>query len=68
MSMVFLSFFVCRYLRQVLCESRKRGVDMLYFSAVDEPYKPGVESSFGIMDANYKLKPPITMQDLTQPC
>ncbi|CAO3579357.1 unnamed protein product [Absidia cylindrospora] len=56
------------YVKQVLCEARKRGVDVIYFSAMDENYKSGVESSFGIMDPQYKLKAPITMQDLAQPC
>lgn len=61
-----LSFY--SYVRNVLCEARKRGTDVLYFSAKDETYKSGVEASFGIMDGNYKLKAPITMQDLNQPC
>ncbi|KAI8099301.1 glycoside hydrolase superfamily [Halteromyces radiatus] len=56
------------YVKGVLCEAQKRGVDVLYFSAMDESYKSGVEGSFGIMDANYHLKAPITMQDLSQPC
>ncbi|KAI8337147.1 glycoside hydrolase superfamily [Chlamydoabsidia padenii] len=56
------------YVRQVLCEAHNRGVDVLYFSAKDESYKGGVEASFGIMDSNYKLKTPITMQDLNSPC
>ncbi|KAI8099302.1 glycoside hydrolase superfamily [Halteromyces radiatus] len=56
------------YVKGVLCEAQKRGVDVLYFSAMDESYKSGVEGSFGIMDANYHLKAPITMQDLSQSC
>ncbi|KAG2221123.1 hypothetical protein INT45_004432, partial [Circinella minor] len=41
-----------RYLREVLCRTRQRGVDMLWFSAIDEPYKKDVEGHFGIFEAD----------------
>ncbi|KAI7860020.1 glycoside hydrolase superfamily [Circinella umbellata] len=44
------------YLGEVLCWSRKNNVDVLYFSAFEEPYKPGVEGHFGIMDHDGNLK------------
>ncbi|KAI9266645.1 glycoside hydrolase superfamily [Phascolomyces articulosus] len=47
-----------RYLREVLCRTRQRGIDMLWFSAIDEPYKQDVEGHFGIFDTfTRSLKP-----------
>jgi glucan 1,3-beta-glucosidase len=44
------------YLSNVLCQTRQKGIDLLYFEAFDEPYKGGVESHWGIMFANKTLK------------
>ncbi|CAO3621962.1 unnamed protein product [Cunninghamella echinulata] len=58
-----------KYLKDVLCLAKKRGVDVIYFSAYDEPYRGnGVEGSFGIMNSGLSLKSTIKIQDLTQPC
>ncbi|KAI9313836.1 glycoside hydrolase superfamily [Dichotomocladium elegans] len=45
------------YLRNVLCKAKQENVDIIYFSLKDEPYKgTEIERSFGILDANNKLK------------
>ncbi|CAO3638164.1 unnamed protein product [Mucor hiemalis] len=44
------------YLSNVLCQTRQKNIDMIYFEAFDEPYKGGVESHWGIMSANKTLK------------
>lgn len=56
-------------MKNVLCLAKKRGVDVIYFSAFDEPYRgTEVERSFGIMNSNLSLKPNIKIQDLAQSC
>ncbi|KAI8376252.1 glycoside hydrolase superfamily [Radiomyces spectabilis] len=45
------------YLRDVLEKVRARNIDMIWFAAIDEPYKGGIESAWGILDANRHLKP-----------
>lgn len=44
------------YLSNVLCQTRKNNIDMLWFSAFDEPYKSGVEQHWGIMNSDKTLK------------
>ncbi|KAI9263069.1 glycoside hydrolase superfamily [Sporodiniella umbellata] len=44
------------YLAQVLCQTRQHTIDLLWFSAFDEPYKPGVEQHWGIMNSDRTLK------------
>ncbi|KAI9256362.1 glycoside hydrolase superfamily [Helicostylum pulchrum] len=55
------------YLSNVLCLTRQKGIDMIYFSAFDEPYKAGVESHWGIMHPNGTLKAPLSLQLLQNP-
>lgn len=44
------SKLVCyRYLQEALCRTKSQGIDMLWFSAIDEPYKQGVEGHFGLL-------------------
>ncbi|KAG2200354.1 hypothetical protein INT47_002268 [Mucor saturninus] len=44
------------YLSNALCLTRKNNIDMIYFSAFDEPYKAGVEAHWGIMNPDGTLK------------
>ncbi|KAI9475548.1 MAG: glycoside hydrolase superfamily [Benjaminiella poitrasii] len=44
------------YASDILCLTRKNNIDMLWFSAFDEPYRNGVEAYWGIMHANHTLK------------
>ncbi|KAG1470348.1 hypothetical protein G6F56_002738 [Rhizopus delemar] len=44
------------YLSDVLCQTRQNNIDMLWFSAIDEPYKAGVEQHWGIMNSDKTLK------------
>ncbi|KAI9266774.1 glycoside hydrolase superfamily [Phascolomyces articulosus] len=50
-----------KYIGQVLCWSRKNNVNLLYFSAFEEAYKPGVEGHFGVMDSNGNVKKGINL-------
>lgn len=45
------------FLSNVLCQTRKNNIDLIWFSAIDEPYKAGVEAYWGLMYQNYTLKP-----------
>jgi glucan 1,3-beta-glucosidase len=56
------------YLQNVLCVTRQRGIDLMYFSAIDEPYKGGVEAYWGIMDSNRQLKPTLSTSLFANPC
>lgn len=53
---------------KTLCKTKELGIDLLWFSAIDEPYKPGVESHFGLLDSNRLLKPGYTYEGLMNPC
>ncbi|CEG78766.1 hypothetical protein RMATCC62417_13323 [Rhizopus microsporus] len=44
------------YLSNVLCQTRQKNIDMIWFSALDEPYKAGVEQHWGIMNSDGSLK------------
>ncbi|KAG0756141.1 hypothetical protein G6F57_011274 [Rhizopus arrhizus] len=44
------------YLSNVLCQAHKNNIDILWFSAFDEPYKSGVEQHWGIMNSDKTLK------------
>ena len=55
------------YLEEVLCRTRQRGIDMLWFSAIDEPYKAGVEAHWGIMNANRTLKSSLSENSIRNP-
>ncbi|KAL0074702.1 glycoside hydrolase family 17 protein [Phycomyces blakesleeanus] len=56
------------YLAAVLCEAKKRNIDILWFSAKDEPYRSGVEAHWGILNANNTLKSNIPLSTLQNPC
>ncbi|CAO3652897.1 unnamed protein product [Mucor fragilis] len=56
------------YLSNVLCVTRQRNIDMLYFSARDEPYKAGVEAYWGVMYSNFTLKSNLPATLLANPC
>lgn len=45
-----------KYMQGMLCRTQQRGIKMLYFSAIDEDYRPGVEGHFGILDSSRNLK------------
>ncbi|KAI8146112.1 glycoside hydrolase superfamily [Fennellomyces sp. T-0311] len=45
-----------KYMQQVLCKTKQKGVDMLYFSAIEEAQRGDVEGSFGILDKDGKVK------------
>ncbi|KAI9494087.1 glycoside hydrolase superfamily [Zychaea mexicana] len=45
-----------KYMQQVLCKTQQNNIDMLYFSLIEEPYRPGVEGHFGILDKDRNLK------------
>ncbi|KAI8139207.1 glycoside hydrolase superfamily, partial [Fennellomyces sp. T-0311] len=54
-----------RYLREILCRTRREGIDLLWFSAIDEPYKRDVEGFFGVLDwATRSLKPNHNLQKM----
>ena len=57
-----------RYLREVLCSTRQRSVDMLWFSAIDEPYKEDVEGHFGIFEADTRDLKPFHRMDQLSAC
>lgn len=44
------------YLSNALCLTHQNNIDMIYFSAFDEPYKAGVEAYWGIMNPDGTLK------------
>ncbi|KAI8337394.1 glycoside hydrolase superfamily [Choanephora cucurbitarum] len=56
------------YLTDVLCQTRKNNIDLIWFSAFDEPYKTGVEAYWGLMTSEQNLKPNITTSLLSNPC
>lgn len=47
---------------------RSQGIDMIWFSAIDEPYKSGVEGHFGLLDSNRQLKSRYQYDSLINPC
>lgn len=49
-------------MQDVLCKAKQNGIDVLYFSAKDEPYRSGVEGTFGVLDSNNQLKKGLTPQ------
>lgn len=56
------------YLSDVLCVTRQRNINMIYFSARDEPYKAGVEAYWGVMYSNFTLKTDLPATLLANPC
>ncbi|KAI8637954.1 glycoside hydrolase superfamily [Parasitella parasitica] len=56
------------YLSNVLCITRQRNIDLIYFSARDEPYKAGVEAYWGVMYSNFTLKSNLPTTLLANPC
>ncbi|CAO3628827.1 unnamed protein product [Mucor fragilis] len=56
------------FLMKTLCMTRTLGIDMIWFSAIDELYKPGVEGHFGLLDSNRKLKTFYQFDNLMNPC
>ncbi|KAI7888732.1 glycoside hydrolase superfamily [Mucor mucedo] len=56
------------FLLQTLCRTKQQEIDMIWFSAIDEGYKPGVESHFGLLDSNRQLKKDYTYEKLMNPC
>ncbi|CEP18951.1 hypothetical protein [Parasitella parasitica] len=56
------------YLSNVLCVTRQRNIDLVYFSARDEPYKAGVEAYWGVMYSNFTLKSNLPTTLLANPC
>jgi len=57
-----------KYLSDVLCETRRRGITLLWYSALDQPYRGGVEGHWGIMDSNGHLKSNLSPSILENPC
>ncbi|KAI8889591.1 glycoside hydrolase family 17 protein [Backusella circina FSU 941] len=57
-----------KFLLDTLCMTRKHNIDMIWFSAMDEPYKPDVEAHFGLLDANRALKSNINYHQLINTC
>jgi glucan 1,3-beta-glucosidase len=55
------------YLKNVLCESRRRNIDLIYFAAADEPYKCA-DCRWGVLDNNYSLKSTLPISLLQNPC
>ncbi|CDS06589.1 hypothetical protein LRAMOSA09117 [Lichtheimia ramosa] len=52
-----------RYMREILCRTKQAGIDMIWFSAIDEPYKNDVEGHFGFLHAQDRaLKPALRVQ------
>nr|4WTR_A Chain A, beta-1,3-glucanosyltransferase [Rhizomucor miehei CAU432]4WTS_A Chain A, beta-1,3-glucanosyltransferase [Rhizomucor miehei CAU432] len=51
-----------KYLHDVLCRVKQRNIDLLYFSAFDEPYRGGVEAHFGVLGSDRNTKPGITIE------
>ena len=41
---------------------------MIWFSAIDEEYKQGVERHFGLLDSNRQLKSKFRYEELMNPC
>lgn len=58
----------CRFLLQTLCRTKQQGIEMIWFSAIDEGYKPGVEGHFGVLDSNRQLKKEYSYEKLMNPC
>ncbi|CEP08397.1 hypothetical protein [Parasitella parasitica] len=56
------------YQKETLCMTRTLGIEMIWFSAVDEVYKPGVEGHFGLLDSNRRLKSFYQYEDFMNPC
>ncbi|KAG2215141.1 hypothetical protein INT46_006527 [Mucor plumbeus] len=56
------------YLSNVLCVTRQRNIDLIYFSARDEPYKDGVEAYWGVMNSDFTLKSDLPATLLANPC
>ncbi|KAI8642495.1 glycoside hydrolase superfamily [Parasitella parasitica] len=56
------------FLFKALCMTRTLGIEMIWFSAIDELYKPGVEGHFGLLDSNRRLKPFYQYEDFMNPC
>lgn len=56
------------YLKEVLCESRRRNVDVIYFAAADEPYDACVGCNWGVLDSTFNEKPTIPTSLLENPC
>lgn len=49
--------------------AKTNGIDMIWFSAFDEDYKPaGVEGHFGLLDSNRQLKKTFKYGELANPC
>ncbi|KAI8075391.1 glycoside hydrolase superfamily [Gilbertella persicaria] len=55
------------YLSNVLCQTRNKGIDLIWFSAFDEPYKAGVEAYWGLMNSEQNLKANLTTSLLANP-
>ncbi|KAG0164391.1 hypothetical protein DFQ28_010346 [Apophysomyces sp. BC1034] len=56
------------YLQQVLCRVKQQNINMLWFSAMDEPYRAGVEGHWGLLDSTRQLKTNIPPSVLKTPC
>ncbi|KAI9021410.1 glycoside hydrolase superfamily [Phycomyces nitens] len=56
------------YLAAVLCEAKKRNIDIIWFSAKDEPYRSGVERYWGVLNSDNTLKSNIPLSTLQNPC
>ncbi|GAA5800265.1 glycoside hydrolase superfamily [Helicostylum pulchrum] len=56
------------FMLKTLCKTKEQGIEMIWFSAIDETYKPGVESHFGLLDSTRKLKSEYTYDRLMSPC
>ncbi|KAI8986006.1 glycoside hydrolase superfamily [Pilobolus umbonatus] len=55
-----------QFMLDTLCMTKKQNIDMIWFSAIDEPYKPDREAHFGLLDSNRQLK--IDYNQLIDPC
>lgn len=50
-------------MHEILCRTKQAGIDMIWFSAIDEPYKNDVEGHFGFLHAQDRaLKPALRVQ------
>jgi glucan 1,3-beta-glucosidase len=56
------------YLKNVLCESRRRNIDLIYFAAADEPYDGCTDCNWGVLDVNFNLKTTLPVSLLENPC
>ncbi|KAI8061495.1 glycoside hydrolase superfamily [Gilbertella persicaria] len=56
------------FLLTTLCKAKQYNMDIIWFSAIDEPYKSGVESHFGLLNLNRQLKSFLNFNQLMNPC